>query len=216
MKDLTPFHSLLLIVCALLLLPGCGNLLKQPAAEKQTFIMDTTRPGTETEAEAPVLHVRPVHVATTFSQQLLVYRLTEVEYERDYYNNWLVAPAEMVRELTTDWLRAAGVGFVGQSGSLIDVDHVIEMNVEKLYGDYRPELAQPVAVVEIRFVVIPFGVENPEPDEGEVEQSAVTLSRTYRETVPLIDKHPETLVQALSMAFGQVLARFEEDLQRAL
>jgi ABC-type uncharacterized transport system auxiliary subunit len=209
------FTCLTRLLCGLVLggfLAGCGNLLKQPAPSKQTFVLSTENPAQTTDAKAPRLTVQAVRIAPAYEARNFIYRLGFAEFESDYYNTWLVAPEELIQESLRAWLDDSGLVLVTEGGTMLDAQYVLETRVAELYGDYSSTDPQDwQAVLEMQFRLIPF-----KHGSDDYDVNAILLTETYRETEPLSGKAPDVYAAAQSVALQRVLERFQSDLRQAL
>jgi hypothetical protein len=154
-----------------------------------------------------VLEVDRFTIETAFAAKSLVYRTGDLQYQTDYYNEFLVAPALMITEETRNWLSRCGL-FVRVSGPAARASptHVLEGNVVELYGDLRNKNA-PVAVMQIRLFVSRFASEG---------HPVLIYGRDYSATSPLESRDPTGLVDAYSRCLQKILTDLQKDLAEKL
>ena len=190
---------------ALTIFPGCGQ---RQAYDKHYYFLSATRKAQPvTRQKDVILEVRNFTIDSAFGGKGLVYRTGEVKYETDFYNEFLVSPRSMITEKTRNWLAAYRLSQrVLDPGSQIDSTHVIEGNITVLYGDFRDKTS-PRAVLEIRIFLL-------ETKAG--EEPVSVFGATYKSSVALETKDPESVVNALDRCLEEVLANLEKDLSDKL
>ena len=190
----------------LAMLSGCGS---RQAYDKKFYIFNTTRNTESSTAKTNcVLEVRNFTIDSTFSSKGLVYRIGELEYESDFYNEFLVSPSAMVTEKTRTWLSNAGFCIrVLDPGSQVDPTHLIEGNITELYGDFRDK-SSPIAVMEIRLFML-------EAKKTGIEPVNI-FGKTYTSSVALESKSAHGLVEAFERCLTEILTKVERDLLEKL
>lgn len=183
-----------IIYVALCCLTGC---LARPHLDRQSFIF--ALPSTATPKAATgsrVLGIRTLQVAEPFEGRSFVYRTGEFSYDRDPYAEFMVHPAEGLVVPISSWFRQAG-GFsaVTEAGSALKPNTLVEIQVGKLYGDFRPA-EQPTAVLSMRFVF--FDASNGAPGK-------VILQREYSSDIPLKARTAVALIEGWNQALTQIL-----------
>ena len=194
-----------LVLLAIALLPACIRLEK-PYPQKSTFVLETRREGNPEPVPADaVLLVRNFGNSASFQTRNFVYRLGELEYRSDFYNEFFASPAALVTEESSRWLRQAGLfGHITVRGEPAPT-HLLRGRIGSLYGDYRPN-RPPAAVFELQLILI----------DNRPVATAIVLDRHYRREIPLADRTPESLLGGWNSALEQILTEFEEDARRAL
>ncbi|HJT22838.1 MAG TPA: ABC-type transport auxiliary lipoprotein family protein [Nitrospira sp.] len=182
-------------------LAGCVNLNKS-YPDKRSFVLDVTpEERAPTSEQGMVLRIIKFRVSPLFVGRAMVYRVTDLQYENDFYNEWFVAPGTLLTQQFQDWLSKSGrFTFVLKGTNHIEPTHVLEGNVTEFYGDYRVDGA-PKAV---------FGIDLHLLDARDERQ--VLFTRTYRRQMPLTDRSPDRLAAGLTQAVREVLADLDRDL----
>ncbi len=182
---------------------GCVNLEKS-YPEKRYFILDASRvEGISSPDTGKVLTVRRFRVSPKYEGKGLVYRLEELSYESDFYNEFFIAPASMFTEEIRKRLAGAGLfKHVIDPSSLLDSTYILEGAVTALYGDYRVNTA-PKAVMEIQFFLLQETDVSPE----------IIFQGQYHKEEPLKGNTPDALVKGWNSTLNQILTEFETDLK---
>jgi cholesterol transport system auxiliary component len=203
-----PRLRLCFYVAALLwlaVLTGCSSAEKY---DRKYYVLHANRPAAPVRTQTDyVLDVSRFTVDSAYSGSGLVCRVGESEYESDFYNEFLAAPAAMVTDETRNWLsRSRLFRRVLDPGSRIDPTHVIEGNVTALYGDFT-DRSSPKAVIEMRVFLL-------KAKAGEEPLSV--FGKTYRSSVGIESDGPEALVEALGRCLQTTLSALENDLAERL
>ncbi len=182
---------------------GCINL-ERSYIEKHYFILDSS-PAEDISSPdtGKVITVRRLRVSPKYEGKGLVYRLGELSYETDFYNEFFISPVSMFTEEIRKRLAVSGLfKHVVDPSSLLDSTYVLEGAVTTLYGDYRVSTA-PKAVMEIQFLLLQETDSNPK----------IIFQRQYHKEEPLDGNTPDALVKSWNSALNQILTEFETDLK---
>ena len=98
--------ALAAVVAIALALAGCS--VTRPSPVKQTFLLDPPLPPAVAKAQPGTLRVDVVNVAAPYRGRGFVFRESDLRYETDFYNEFIVAPAANITEATTRGLQRAG------------------------------------------------------------------------------------------------------------
>ena len=154
-----------------------------------------------------VLEVRRFTVDSAFSGRELVYRTGEQQYETDFYHEFLVSPAAMIREAARNWFTDSGLFTrVADPGSYLEPTFGLEINITGLYGDVRKE-GTLAAVVELRaFFLKVRGSRDP----------MIVHSKTYSAAHDAETQDAASLVAAFNVCLDEILTDLEADIAGTL
>lgn len=192
------------LCCAAMLsltLSGCLNLNKS-YPEKRSFVLDVGSGQQPPAADASaVLRISRLRVSPLFAGRAMVYRVGELQYDNDFYNEWLVPPSVLLTQQFQGWLsKSSRFRFVLSGMNHVEPTHVLDGTVTEFYGDYRAG-GSPHAVLGMEVMLI-----------DDRKDEAVVFRRTYRQEVPLAGRSPDALAAGLSQAARQVLVDLDRDL----
>lgn len=200
MKNLVkPFSYLVgaFLVCAL---SACAPT--KPSADTTTWLIAPKRLG---EARKPNtdfwLKMGAVSVNGPFDSKLMVYRLSDQRYEKDFYSGYVSTPAEMIGNATRQWISDANIfrATLNQSNTFFPY-YTLQASVTEFYGDYRSQ-GEAVVSMEFYLTMLSSGSQNP-----------ILMTNRYTQRVPLKDNRPESLANGLQQAMAGILQRYENDL----
>lgn len=187
-----------------LLAAGCVNLRREFPV-RQTFALAAAPAAAGPVATAPgtALKIRPLRAVPPYQGKEFIYRRSDVRYEADFYNGFLVPPATLITTELRKTLAAPGrFERVVDAASALRTTHALEGALTALYGDYRRKDA-PRAVLELTLTLL--------------DNSATTVfwQATYTQAVVIANATPETLVNGWNTALGAILTAVQKDLQKA-
>lgn len=199
MKTWISMCRLVCLASVLLATTACFNKSYQ---EKRSFVLDVSSESREPASESPiVLKIKKFRVSPLFVGRAMVYRIGELQYEYDFYDEWLVSPGLLLTRQFHDWLSKTGRFRLVLAGTNhIEPTHLLEGNVAEFYGDYR-NAQSPKAIFGIELLLL----------DG-LNEWQVTSRRTYHKEVPLTDRSPDALAEGLSQAVRLVLVDLEREI----
>jgi cholesterol transport system auxiliary component len=198
-------RAILLCLSALSAAMWAGCSLKKQAPVKLSFMLEAHRTGEARPPRDPAtLRVAPLTVAPPFEGRNFIYRNTDLNYESDFYHEFLVAPRALLTEQVRGWLQASGLfRAVLDPASKDDATHSLAGHVTELYADFRVKTA-PRAVLAVHFLLTREGPSAPE----------MIFQKTYRQDTPADNRSPEALARAWSKALEQLLTALEQDVEK--
>jgi cholesterol transport system auxiliary component len=194
-----------IVVCAFLALAaGCGALTRE-APVRQTFLLEPPAPPPGARSQPGALRLGTVAVAAPYRGKAFVYRTSELQFETDFYVEFLVPPAAMLTEQTARALdRARAFARIAGPGGSVDAEWVLDGFASALYADMR-DAGKPAAELNITYYLTPAGGS---------EQTPV-WTHEYRQRVPMRDSSPGAYAEGLNKAFGEIVAALAHDLAGA-
>jgi len=192
------------VLFALLAIIGAGCSISRPYPEKQTFVLETHRPPSAPVAtNAVLLRISPFTVVAPFDRQSFVYRLSDLNYEPDFYHQFIVSPAPLISGETRVWLDDAGVvRAVLNPGNKVIATHILEGNVTELFADLR-DAKSAQAVLAIQFTVT----------DEQSPTARIVFHKSYRQALSLTQRTPEAMARAWSDDLTAILQQLETDLR---
>lgn len=192
-RRLRPSGLLLLAVfCS-----GCVTL-ERSYPEKRFFVIELQPAKGAAVTNGQVLSMPTLHISPRFADRDFVYRTSQTEFESDFYNQFLIAPAVMITEEARRALAASsGFKFVVGPASPLTPNYILEGSINALYGDFRNPGA-PAAVLEIEFFLHNENPANP----------GIAMHKRYMQVVALKERSPEALVRGWSEALQAIVAMF--------
>lgn len=196
-----------LMLAACLLGSASCISFEKPAPDKRYHVLEVERPGqARAEALQGTLKVSEAKISPRYDKNVLIYRIGDLQYETDFYNEFFVSPRELITEETLRWLEDSGLFALVVGGDYrLGNSYDLTLAVNSLYGDYRNPDA-PQAVLDMQALVI--GI-------GKHARREVIFKRDYTERVPIADHAAEACVAGLNKALANILARLEADLAEA-
>jgi len=202
-KTHAPSTIVVAAIIASLLVGGCA--LSRPAPVKETFLVEAAPPAAAATTHPATLRVGAMNVAAPFRGKAFVYRMADLRFEADYYNEFLVAPAAMLGEGTARALdRARVFARVVPPGAPPDGEFVLDGFVNALYVDLR-DAGKPAAEISITYYLSRADAATPVP----------FWSKEYARRVPAARTTPDAYAAALSAAFSGIVAELARDLAAA-
>jgi cholesterol transport system auxiliary component len=185
-------------------LVGCG--LSRPSPVKQTYLIQVQPTIQKAAKPRPAtLKIGAIQVASPFRGRSLVYRLSDLGYESDFYNEYFVNPAAMITDATGTWLAAAGIfREVLPAGANANGDYVLEGFMSEFYADDRDK-SKPTAVIAAKFYLV---------DDSKL--SGVPVWQTeLSQRVAMQSRSPEHVVAALNAGLTAMLGDLTAQLAAA-
>lgn len=196
----------LAMLAPLVLAPLAGGCsLTRPQPVKRRFLLEPplTPAGTRTQPFA--VRIGSVGVAAPYRDRAMVFRVTDLKFESDFYHEFFAQPGAMIAEATARALVASRAfarvippGVAGDEG-----DFVLDGFVDALYADGRIA-GKAEAEVSVGYFLTRMAF-----------PGGVVWSGSYRERTPVAGTMAEAVADAMTASLGRILAALARDLATA-
>ena len=185
-----------------LIAAGCS--LTRPSPLKSTYVLEPPPPAAGATPGPETLKVEGVTVAAPYRGRTLVYRETDLKYEADFYQEFLVSPAAMLGEAIAAWLGAARIyREVLSPSDALDGDVALQAFVSELYADLR-EPSRASGVITVKFFV----------SRSDAAPGRWIWTGELGARAPASSRSADALVAALNAALGQILEQLAAVLRK--
>lgn len=191
------------VVCAaaLALLAACSAITR-PATVRQTYLIAPPAVSPVAQPQQGALRVGTISVAAPFRGKSFIFRVDELRYETDFYDEFLVPPASMLADQTARALaQAHPFTRIAGPGATADAEFVLDGFASALYADLR-EAGKPAAELAITYYLTPTTGGERTP----------IWSHEYRRHAPMRDASAAAYAEALNTAFAAIVAELARDL----
>ena len=201
MKKQYPY-SLFCLTC-LILLGGCSGGTTD--APRHRYLLEVERPGQSQDSDGSMnLSVKTFVLSPGVDHEAFVYRLSTVEYETDYYNQFITPVGQQVSEQVRQWLSRSGcLGRVLLPGSRVSATHVLEGNICKLYCNFQDK-ADAEAIMEIQVYL----------SDVRTGKARVVFDKRYRASSKIPEATPVSMITSYGECLKTVLQALEDDLKQ--
>jgi len=195
------FSSFLLLIVFTI---GCSGINKS-YPERAYYMFEISRQAVPlTTVKGTTVEIKRFNISPGSQGKEFIYRMTDIRYESDFYNQFFRVPSIILTEAVSQWIDQAGVfEDVLSPVSQAFPNYLIEGNVIELYGDYRNQAA-PKAVFKIQFYLLKTSDLSDEP--------RILFSKTYKSDKPIGSATPQALMDGWNLALEDILGEFLKDL----
>lgn len=197
-------QSTLFLICSstllFLSLIGCANLSKN-YPERNYYILSVSNNNHKPSSDSgAILEIRGFETSPSFGSREFVYKIGDLSYVSDFYNQFFRPPGQLITEQIRKWFSESGLfkNVVDPSNN-VEPDYTLEGNVSELYGDFRSSNT-PKAVLGIQFFLIS-------------KNSKILFQNNYREEIVLNSNSPQDLANGWNEALEQILTALSNDLK---
>ncbi|EJC6795637.1 hypothetical protein RGL59_001801 [Vibrio parahaemolyticus] len=193
-------NKYVLLLCSLLVLFGCG--MSQPADSPKNYAIVAGSPVKTYFEKYEMILIDSVRVESPFNNTQMVFRLSDVSFESDYYNRYITEPSAIIEnQIPTSLTRAGVVGSIVPYSAGVATNLILKTVVTKLFGDFRKDQT-PTAIMEIQFILV---------DSSSIRPTII-FDKTIASKVALSEKTPEELAKGLGIALTNIFEELAEEI----
>jgi ABC-type uncharacterized transport system auxiliary subunit len=190
----------LLFCCTVLVLSACS--ITKPTDEVKQWRLMPTRSAEVSATKANFWITQGnISVVSPFDTKSWVFMVDDARFQKDFYNEYISIPGEMITNATRQWLEQSGIfQFVNTNNNNLFANYVLQGNVEELFIDIRKE---PKVVIRINYLLT-TNLDSNNP---------VLLRKTYTATELISNRvDSKDILKAQEIALSKILTQLEEDL----
>jgi ABC-type uncharacterized transport system auxiliary subunit len=190
----------LLLCCTVIVLSACS--ITKPIDEVKQWRLLPTRTAEVSSTKVNFWITQGnISVVSPFDTKSWVFMVDEARFQKDFYNEYISMPGEMITTGTRQWLEQSGIfQFVNTNNNNLFANYVLQGNVEELFIDIRKE---PKVVIRINYLLTTnLDLENP-----------IVLRKTYMVSEPILNRvESRDILIAQEIALGKIFSQLEGDL----
>jgi ABC-type uncharacterized transport system auxiliary subunit len=190
----------LILCCTVLVLSAC-SITKPTDEVKQWRLMPTRSADVSTTKANFWITQGNISVVSPFDTKSWVFMVDDARFQKDFYNEYISIPGEMITNATRQWLEQSGIfQFVNTNNNNLFANYVLQGNVEELFVDIRKD---PKVVIRINYLLT-TNLDSNNP---------VLLRKTYTATEQISNRvDSKDILKAQEIALSKILTQLEEDL----
>jgi len=196
----------MILICILFFIPSCLNT-QSIYPEKRYYLLEITqRDPDNNQFKNGTLRIAKIRMSPPYTGKGFIYKKSNITYETDFYNEFLISPDDMIAELIRKWMATSGLfERVTCSPGHFKENYILEGAVTKMHGDYSNS-DHPMAVLCMQFFLI--------KDNGLNYQLIFQKNYAKHER---IDKHnTQSLVQGWNKALTKIMIDFQSEMNQKL
>jgi ABC-type uncharacterized transport system auxiliary subunit len=139
-----------LLCCTVLVLSACS--ITKPIDEVKQWRLMPSRSAQVSNTKANFWITQGnISVVSPFDTKSWVFMVDDARFQKDFYNEYISMPGEMITNATRQWLEQSGIfQFVNTNNNNLFANYVLQGNVEELFIDIRKE---PKVVIRINYLL---------------------------------------------------------------
>jgi uncharacterized lipoprotein YmbA len=162
--------------------------------KRDQYMLNAKLPTKGARVSNKILAINSVRIAPQFSGFSFVYRTSDINYIKDYYNIFFNPPEQQIQQYIVNYLQARNLFKYVDDAGILHPDYILYSKVTALYADYRNR-EHPMGVMAIRFTLL------------KVSKSHIVLDKTIQARIPLQRKDTTSLVNAWNQGLEKILDR---------
>ncbi|KPJ67538.1 MAG: hypothetical protein AMJ43_04630 [Coxiella sp. DG_40] len=193
-------YSLILLIC--LISSGC---IREQYIQRNEYMLDVKMPSkSKSSASNKVLEINNVTIAPQFSNLSFVYRISDINYIRDYYHIFFNPPEQQIEQLVVKYLQIKNLfKYIITDTNILQPDYILRYEITALYADYR-DFKRPKAVAIIHFTLF------------DSKTSRILMNRKFSAVIPLRKKDTQNLVYAWNKGLEKILVQLCDRLRKII
>ena len=153
-----------------------------------------------TTAKFPKLRIQKFRILSNYEGKEFVYK-KDLEYENDFYNQFLVPPSTNITDQFIAWVNDANIAkIVTNRLTIAESNFIIEGNVMSLYIDFSKGKMQAVLDIELYLT--------------ETSKDTLLLKKLYSRRIDLKEKTVDVYVNSWNTALTEIFMQFTKDIQK--
>ncbi|HNI28678.1 MAG TPA: hypothetical protein PLJ29_20125, partial [Leptospiraceae bacterium] len=136
-----------------------------------------------------------------FEGKGLTYKQTDINFETDFYNEFLIFPATNLTEVINKWIQDSELAEYTPFNLADEENTLLAGNINALYGDFRSEKSAK-AVLELEMYI------------QKSKSDKLAFRKIYRKEISLTKPTPENLVIGWNQALTEILNQFTNDIRK--
>lgn len=184
------------------MITGCGGNGNYDPSKNKLYTIDlSASKNVGSDGVGLAIKITDFGISQEFDTRNLVILKDQNNYVKDYYQQFVIDPAIMIKQQSGQYLNAkAEMGTILPEQSVIEPDYIIEAEISRLFGDFT-DIDSPTAVMQIHFYVIKFAN----------RQTELSFEKVYTANVKIKDNSAASLIEGYETALVQILDRFSSD-----
>lgn len=192
---------LIISLCFLLIsiLNFCSITKEAPKKRYFSIEADASKIKKNSSPKFPKLRVNKLKITSNYEGKEFIYR-KDLDFESDFYNQFLVSPPTNITEQTIHWINESKLSEVltnrlGGSDSTL----ALEGNINLLYADFTGGKVH--SILEIEFYL------------SDNTKDQVLFKKVYSKKISSADKDPVSILKGWNQGLTEILLSLETDLR---